>query len=79
MSTKPIYYSEVIRQFLDESALASRVVYEAKEIEYKFKEGEVGLHSMSFAEESGRLIGIMGASGAGKSTLLSVLNGTKQA
>ena len=78
MSTKPIYYSEVIRQFLDESALASRVVYEAKEIEYKFKEGEVGLHSMSFAEESGRLIGIMGASGAGKSTLLSVLNGTNR-
>jgi ABC-type multidrug transport system ATPase subunit len=75
MSSKPIYYSEVIRQFLDESVLASRVVYEAKNLEYKFKEGQVGLHKMSFAEESGRLIGIMGASGAGKSTLLSVLNG----
>ncbi len=78
MSSKPIYYSEVIRQFLDESALASRVVYEANEIEYKFKGGQVGLHRMSFAEESGRLIGIMGASGAGKSTLLSVLNGTNR-
>ncbi|MDM8003367.1 MAG: ATP-binding cassette domain-containing protein [Bacteroidota bacterium] len=76
MSSKPIYYSEVIRQFLDESALASRVVYEVNEIEYKFKGGQVGLHRMSFAEESGRLVGIMGASGAGKSTLLSVLNGT---
>ncbi|MCU0410613.1 MAG: ATP-binding cassette domain-containing protein, partial [Bacteroidales bacterium] len=75
MSSKPIYYSEVIRQFLDESALASRVVYEVNDIEYKFKGGQVGLHRMSFAEESGRLIGIMGASGAGKSTLLSVLNG----
>jgi ABC-type multidrug transport system ATPase subunit len=31
---------------------------------------------MSFKEESGRMVGIMGASGAGKSTLLSVLNGT---
>ncbi len=78
MSSKPIYYSEVIRQFLDENALASRVVYEANEIEYKFKGGQVGLHRMSFAEESGRLIGIMGASGAGKSTLLSVLNGTNR-
>jgi ABC-type multidrug transport system ATPase subunit len=78
MSSKPIYYSEVIRQFLDESVLASRVVYEARNIEYKFKGGQVGLHSMSFAEESGRLIGIMGASGAGKSTLLSVLNGTNK-
>ncbi len=78
MSSKPIYYSEVIRQFLDESVLASRVVYEVRNIEYKFKGGQVGLHSMSFAEESGRLIGIMGASGAGKSTLLSVLNGTNK-
>ncbi|MRR22509.1 ATP-binding cassette domain-containing protein, partial [bacterium] len=78
MSSKPIYYSEVIRQFLDESALASRVVYEVNEIEYKFKGGQVGLHRMSFAEESGRLVGIMGASGAGKSTLLSVLNGTNK-
>jgi ABC-type multidrug transport system ATPase subunit len=75
LSSKPIYYSEVIRQFLDESVLASRVVYEVKELEYKFKGGYVGLHKMSFAEESGRLVGIMGASGAGKSTLLSVLNG----
>lgn len=77
-SSKPIYYSEVIRQFLDESVLASRVVYEVKDIEYKFKGGQVGLHRMSFAEESGRLVGIMGASGAGKSTLLSVLNGTNR-
>jgi ABC-type multidrug transport system ATPase subunit len=78
MTSKPIYYSEVIRQFLDESALASGVVYEVNNIEYKFKGGQVGLHTMSFAEESGRLIGIMGASGAGKSTLLSVLNGTNR-
>lgn len=78
MSSKPIYYSEVIRQFLDKSALASRVVYEVNDIEYRFKGGQVGLHRMSFAEESGRLIGIMGASGAGKSTLLSVLNGTNR-
>jgi len=78
MSSKPIYYSEVIRQFLDESALASRVVYEVRDLEYKFKGGQVGLHRMSFAEESGRLVGIMGASGAGKSTLLSVLNGTNK-
>mgnify|MGYP001415203912 CR=1 FL=1 len=75
LNSKPIYYSEVIRQFLDESLLASRVVYEVKDIEFKFKGGELGLHKMSFAEESGRLVGIMGASGAGKSTLLSVLNG----
>ncbi len=76
LNSKPIYYSEVIRPFLEESLQASRVVYEVKNIEYRFKGGETGLHKMSFAEESGRLVGIMGASGAGKTTLLSVLNGT---
>jgi ABC transport system ATP-binding/permease protein len=71
----PIYYSDVMRNFLNEKLLASRVVYEVKNIEYRFMAGNVGLHKMSFSEESGRLIGIMGASGAGKSTLLNVLNG----
>jgi|WetSurMetagenome_2_1015567.scaffolds.fasta_scaffold06038_3 ABC transport system ATP-binding/permease protein len=71
----PVYYSDVMRNFLNEKLLASRVVYEVKEIEYRFMAGNVGLHKMSFSEESGRLVGIMGASGAGKSTLLNVLNG----
>jgi len=72
----PIYYSDIIRQFIEEELRASRVVYEVSNIEYRFKSGKVGIHPMSFAEESGRMVGIMGASGAGKSTLLSVLNGT---
>ena len=63
-------------QFLKEEFKASRVVYEVNNLEYRFKSGEVGIHHMSFKEESGRMVGIMGASGAGKSTLLSVLNGT---
>jgi len=40
------------------------------------KAGKSEIHHMSFKEESGRMVGIMGASGAGKSTLLGVLNGT---
>ncbi|MBI5010832.1 MAG: ATP-binding cassette domain-containing protein, partial [Bacteroidia bacterium] len=55
---------------------ASRVVYEVNNLEYRFKNGKVGIHHMTFKEESGRMVGIMGASGAGKSTLLGVLNGT---
>ncbi|MBG0859134.1 MAG: ATP-binding cassette domain-containing protein [Bacteroidales bacterium] len=62
-------------QFLKEDFIASRVVYEVNNIEYRFKSGQVGIHHMSFKEESGRMVGIMGASGAGKSTLLGVLNG----
>jgi ABC transport system ATP-binding/permease protein len=71
----PIYYWDVTRQFLEEEFKASRVVYEVNNLEYRFKSGAVGIHHMSFREESGRLVGIMGASGAGKSTLLGVLNG----
>jgi ABC-type multidrug transport system ATPase subunit len=71
----PIYYWDITMQFLKEEFLASRVVYEVNNLEYRFKTGEVGIHHMTFKSESGRMIGIMGASGAGKSTLLSVLNG----
>jgi ABC-type multidrug transport system ATPase subunit len=73
--SSPIYYSDVIKQFLREELQASRVVYQVNNLEYRFRSGKVGIHPMSFEEESGRMVGIMGASGAGKSTLLSVLNG----
>ena len=72
----PIYYWDVTMKFLKEEFQSSRVVYEVNELEYRFKSGKVGIHHMSFKEESGRMVGIMGASGAGKSTLLGVLNGT---
>jgi ABC transport system ATP-binding/permease protein len=74
----PIYYWDVTMQFLKEEFKASRVVYEVNNLEYRFKSGKVGIHHMSFKEESGRMVGIMGASGAGKSTLLGVLNGTNE-
>ncbi|MBP5590194.1 MAG: ATP-binding cassette domain-containing protein, partial [Bacteroidales bacterium] len=71
----PIYNWDITMQFKMEEFLSSRVVYEANNIEYHFRSGEVGIHKMSFKEESGRMVGIMGASGAGKTTLLSILNG----
>jgi ABC-type multidrug transport system ATPase subunit len=74
----PIYYWDVTMQFLKEEFKASRVVYEVNNLEYRFKSGAVGIHHMSFKEESGRMVGIMGASGAGKSTLLGVLNGISE-
>lgn len=75
--TKPIYYSDVISKFRTE-LLESKIVYEVKNVEYRFKGGKIGLHDISFEEESGRMVGIMGASGAGKSTLLNVLNGSNE-
>jgi ABC-type multidrug transport system ATPase subunit/uncharacterized tellurite resistance protein B-like protein len=71
-----IYYSDIITQFRKEELQASRVLYRVNELEHRFKSGHIGIHTMSFEEESGRLVGIMGASGAGKSTLLNVLNGS---
>jgi len=76
--SSPIYYSDVIKQFFKEELQASRVVYRVTDLEYRFRGGTIGIHPMSFEEESGRMVGIMGASGAGKSTLLSVLNGTNK-
>src|SRR5450759_2007268 len=54
----PIYYWDVTMQFLKEEYKASRVVYEVNNVEYRFKGGTVGIHHMSFKEESGRMVGI---------------------
>ena len=74
---KPLYYSDVVSRF-QQDKLKEKIVYEVRDIEYKFKSGKIGLHKMSLNEESGSLVGIMGASGAGKSTLLNVLNGSSK-
>lgn len=72
---KPIYYSDVVSRFQMDK-IRDRIIFEVIDLEYRFQSGKFGLHPLCFSEESGRLIGIMGASGAGKSTLLNVLNGS---
>jgi ABC transport system ATP-binding/permease protein len=70
----PIYYSDIISRFLSDRT-ENKIVFAANDITYRFKGGKIGLHPLKFSEDSGRLIGIMGASGSGKSTLLNILNG----
>ncbi len=70
----PIYYSDVAAHFLADLA-ASQISYVARNIEFRFPNGNIGIRNVSFSENHGRLIGIMGASGAGKTTLLNVLAG----
>ena len=70
----PIYYSDIISKFLSDKT-QSKIIFDVDAIQYHFAGGKVGLHPLTFSEDSGKLIGIMGASGAGKSTLLNVLNG----
>jgi ABC transport system ATP-binding/permease protein len=72
---KPLYFSDIVSVFKEDLELP-RIVFDVDGIRYRFKGGAVGLHKISFSEESGRMIGIMGSSGAGKSTLLNILNGS---
>ncbi|HMT27956.1 MAG TPA: ATP-binding cassette domain-containing protein [Bacteroidia bacterium] len=71
---QPVYFSDVIRCFMDYS-LTDDIHLVANMVDYYFSNGRKGLHAVSFSATSGNLIGIMGGSGAGKSTLLNILNG----
>lgn len=73
----PIYFSDIVGTFYRDNK-QKRVVFEAQNIEYRFKEDNIGVHDLSFKEESGKMVGIIGSSGAGKTTLLNVLNGSAQ-
>lgn len=71
---KPVYYTDISILFnRDQSKYP--IVFQCINVVYEFGNGQIGLNDITFTEQSGRLIGIMGASGAGKSTLLHVLNG----
>ncbi|WP_282013659.1 ATP-binding cassette domain-containing protein [Marinifilum flexuosum] len=73
----PIYFGDIVSTFYRDNK-QKRVVFEAQNIEYRFKEDNIGVHDLSFKEESGKMVGIIGSSGAGKTTLLNVLNGSAQ-
>jgi ABC-type multidrug transport system ATPase subunit len=72
--TNPVYYSDVISRFLNDGS-QENLLFKCENLEFRFPNKKIGLHDISFAENNGALIGIMGGSGAGKSTLLNVLNG----
>lgn len=70
----PIYYSDIVATFLSTKQTA-KITFTAKNVNFKFKNSNNGLHDFNISEETGQLIGVMGGSGAGKSTLLNILNG----
>jgi ABC transport system ATP-binding/permease protein len=72
----PIYHSTVLNSFKQISE-DQHLTFTARNISYKFKNGNVGLRNINIEEEGGQLIALMGGSGAGKSTLLNVLNGNE--
>lgn len=73
---RPVYYSDVVSTFLRDEK-QEKIVFIAENISFSFPGGKLGLRDINLQEESGSLIGLMGASGAGKSTLLNVLNGNE--
>lgn len=73
----PVYFGEVQNVF-KKVGDTTPITFEARDITYQFRNGKLGLRNINLAEESGKLIALMGASGAGKSTLLHVLNGSEK-
>ncbi|MFM7022099.1 MAG: ATP-binding cassette domain-containing protein, partial [Flavobacteriales bacterium] len=71
----PVYYSDITSEFRSDVNQQS-IHFTVDNVIFQFNSKQYGLHHLNLTEESGHLIGIMGASGAGKSTLLNVLNGT---
>ncbi len=70
----PVYYSDIAAHFLADIT-TSQISFSARNLEFKFPNGNIGIRDVTFSESHGRLIGIMGASGAGKTTLLNILSG----
>ncbi|NJM16559.1 MAG: ATP-binding cassette domain-containing protein, partial [Bacteroidales bacterium] len=74
---KSVYFSDIVGSF-NQDINKAKISFHVNHIEYRFKNGNIGLYPLSFSEESGHLVGIMGASGAGKSTMLNVLNSSSK-
>ncbi|MFV0522658.1 MAG: ATP-binding cassette domain-containing protein [Mangrovibacterium sp.] len=70
----PMYYSSVMTKFIKRENQTS-VAFNVQQIDYNFSKRAKGLHELSFQEQSGDLVGIIGGSGVGKTTLLNVLCG----
>ena len=70
----PLYYSDVTSNFIRDLS-QEEIAFRVKDLSYNFPDGGVGLRNVSFSENHGKLIGIMGVSGSGKTTLLNNLSG----
>ncbi|ADR21972.1 hypothetical protein MATR_03930 [Marivirga tractuosa] len=75
--SQTVFYSDVASHYKTDSS-SSNISFVAENISFTFPNGHKGLHNVNIAEDTGRLVGLMGASGSGKSTLLNVLNGNEK-
>jgi len=73
----PVYYKDISNRFflgIDNP----NILFSGRDLQFRFRNSQNGIHSFNFCEESGSLVGILGGSGVGKSTLLHLLNGKLQ-
>ncbi|HOT15294.1 MAG TPA: ATP-binding cassette domain-containing protein [Bacteroidales bacterium] len=70
---EPVYYNQIFKEFISTSKQKLEMV--VKDVEFRYKNSNNGIHRLSVKIESGQLIGIIGRSGTGKSTMLNILNG----
>ncbi len=70
-----VYFSQVIKQFRSIQD-HEPVLLEVNQVNFRYDDGNAGLHDINFHVHQGSMVAIMGASGSGKSTLLNVMNGT---
>jgi len=75
-SGHPIYYSSIMKSYTKDETTTQAVEFCGRNINFRFRNSDNGMHDLSFTLKSGELLAIMGGSGTGKTTLLSLLNGT---
>lgn len=71
---RPVYFGHIAEMFITRPD-TGRIIYRAVDVEYKFPDGNVGVHEFNYLGKSGQLVAIMGGSGSGKSTLMNLLCG----
>ncbi|MBC7864210.1 MAG: ABC transporter ATP-binding protein, partial [Bacteroidia bacterium] len=72
-----ISFSDIALDFIEET-IEHKYSLVAENVGLKFSEKAEVLRNINLCEESGNMVGIMGASGAGKTTLLNVLTGIEK-
>lgn len=69
-----VYYGDIASLFL-QNLQDAKLSFTARNIEFRFPNGGIGIQKLSISEPQGKLVGIMGGSGAGKTTLMNTLAG----
>ncbi len=72
-----IYYSDISASFLSDT-IVNKISFTARDLSYKFSDGQTAINNLNFSVDEGKLIGILGASGSGKTTLLNLLSGIQK-